>query len=185
MQTGDGTSMKLRPRYWIRAGVLAVFVALLGFALYQTVIGNQSTVLRTGDPAPDFTLTTVDGDTISLSDYKGQGVLINFWATWCGPCRREMPAIERRYQTHQDNGLVVLAVNVGEPEVSARGFAHSHQLTFPILLDPDKEVTKLYNVGQLPHSVFINPDGSVGNIVIGEMNDTIIEEQVLKILPHK
>lgn len=177
--------MKKRRRYWIRVGVLTVFVALLGFALYQTVVGNRPEVLREGDNAPNFTLETMDGDSVSLVDYKGKGVLINFWASWCGPCRREMPAIERRYQKYKDSGFAVLAVNVGESEVSARGFVRSQQLSFPILLDREKQVTKLYHVGSLPHSVFIKPDGTIAKIVIGEMNDTIIEEHVQTILPDK
>ena len=93
---------------------MVVMLVLIGFALYQT---GESEAVEVGRTAPDFELTTLDGKTVRLSDFRGKGVLINFWASWCKPCRDEMPAIQRVYERHRDKGLEVLAVNIAETEV--------------------------------------------------------------------
>lgn len=175
---------KKKRRYWIRVSVLTLFAVMLGFALYQTVFSDRTDVLKEGNQAPDFTLQTLEGEAVQLSDYRGQAVLINFWASWCEPCKREMPAIERRYQKFKDHGFHVLAVNTGESKLSVQGFVRGFDLSFPILLDPDKGVTnERYNIGPLPSSMFVKPDGTINRIVVGEMNDAIIEQNVLEILP--
>jgi len=112
---------------------MVVMLVLIGFALYQT---GESEAVEVGRTAPDFELTTLDGKTVRLSDFRGKGVLINFWASWCKPCRDEMPAIQRVYERHRDKGLEVLAVNIAETEVTVDGFVRHLDLTFPILLDP-------------------------------------------------
>lgn len=176
---------KKKRRYWLRVSLLAVFALLLGFALYQTVLSGKPDVPEQGEQAPDFTLQTLEGEEIRLSDYRGKGVLINFWASWCEPCKSEMPAIERRYQKFKEKGFEVLAVNTGESDLSVKGFVRGYNLSFPILLDPDKEVTlERYHIGPLPSSIFVKPDGTIYKIVKGEMNDTFIEQNVLQILPE-
>mgnify|MGYP001165959439 FL=1 len=174
---------KKQRRFWIRVGLLAVFASLLGFAIYQTVASDRTEQLREGEYAPDFTLQTLEGESVTLTDYRGQAVLVNFWASWCEPCKSEMPAIERRYQKFKDEGFEVLAVNTGESELSIKGFVRGFDLSFPLLLDPGKETTKRYNIGPLPASIFINPDGTIYKIVMGEMSESFIEQNVLQILP--
>lgn len=176
--------MKKKQRYWLRVSVLTLFVLMLGFAIFQSVLRNQAGTFEEGDLAPDFTAQTMDGEQVRLSDLKGQGVLINFWASWCKPCKDEMPAIERRYQKHKEKGLTVLAVNVGESPLTVQGFVRGFDLSFPILLDPEKEVTKLYNIGPLPASLFIDPDGKIYRKVTGQMSETFIEQNVIKVLPQ-
>ena len=119
--------------------------------------------------APDFELSAPSGETVKLSDLRGQAVLVNLWATWCPPCREEMPAIETMYKEYKDQGFVVLAVNMTyqdepqkiEPFLSAQG------LTFPILLDETGAMANDYQMRSLPSSFFIGRDGIITEVVIG------------------
>lgn len=147
----------------------------------QAAVGN----VQIGQHAPDFTLNTLDGEAVTLSELRGRPVFINFWATWCGPCRIEMPAIERAYQEHAGEGLTVLAVNLTDVDdvASVSTFVDELNLTFPILLDVDGYVSgELYRVPGLPMSVFITPDGITERIQIGPMTGEQINEFVGEIL---
>lgn len=160
-------------RTWVaRAGVLAMVVALL-------VLGwmfRPRTVAEVGAYAPDARMATLDGDSVALSDHAGQVVLLNFWATWCPPCVREMPAMERVYQKLKDRGFTVLAVSVdrlappdssGRRGANVRQFVERLDLSFPILLDPEGTVERLYNVSGLPTSYVIGPDGRIEGRIVG------------------
>jgi cytochrome c biogenesis protein CcmG, thiol:disulfide interchange protein DsbE len=116
---------------------------------------------KEGQPAPDFTLTASDGSTYRLSELRGRPVVINFWATWCGPCKDEMPAIDEAYQTHRDAGLIVLAVNVEESAERVATYAAKLKLTFPVLVDREGSVSARYRVRSLPTTVFVRPDGVI------------------------
>lgn len=124
---------------------------------------------REGFPAPDFTLATLEGATATLSDYRGQVVIVNVWASWCGPCRAEMPALQAVYTANQARGLVVLAVNstVQDTVVDAQAFAGNLGLTFPVLLDLDGAVTHLYLVRGLPSTFFVDRQGVIRTVVFG------------------
>jgi peroxiredoxin len=124
-----------------------------------------------GAPAPDFTLTDVAGNAVTLSKLKGQVVLINFWATWCGPCRVEMPAIQRRYEAFKDQGLTVLAVNFDEPLIDVSAFQNSFNLTFPVLLDPGGIVNDLYRMRGYPSSFMVDRSGLITKLHIGLMTE--------------
>lgn len=121
-----------------------------------------------GEQAPEFTLMNMEGESVSLTDYRGQVVVINFWATWCPPCREEKPTMERLYQQFKDKGLVFLAVNVeenGHQVVSE--YLMRNSFSFPILLDGKAEVQSLYGVFRYPESYIIDRDGMVVEHVIG------------------
>lgn len=132
-------------------------------------LSYQFTPLETPLPAPDFTLPDMDGERHALQDYRGKVVLVNFWATWCPPCRREMPALEQLYQEMGDQGFVVLAINQWEDPDHV--FAYTGELnvfpTFPILFDPDSSISELYGVKGLPTSFLIDQDGRVRYRAIG------------------
>lgn len=139
-----------------------------------------------GQPAPDFTLPTLEGDAVSLSDYRGHPVLMNFWATWCAPCRLEMPELVRAYNTHQDEGFMVLAVNLTDQDSldDVRAFVEEFDITFPVLLDETGAVyNELYRLLGLPMSVFVDRDGVIARIHIGIMTDQQVDEFVEEILP--
>lgn len=139
---------------------------------------------REGEPAPDFALNTLNGDTVRLSDLRGQAVVINFWATWCGPCKVEIPLFEHVYQRNKDKGLVVLGVNVQEQAPGVAQFVSEFGMSFPVVLDESGQVSTLYRVRGLPTSIFISPDGKLevahrGSIV---QRETLLE-MVRRVLP--
>ena len=132
--------------------------------------------------APDFTLPTLDGDEITLSDLRGRPVLINFWATWCPPCRFEMPAMQRVYEQYKDQGFVILAVNYRESADQVKPFVEELGLTFPVLLDETGNVATQYRVIGLPSSYFVDKEGRVQTVQVGAMTEAFMEEQVQRLL---
>ena len=113
------------------------------------------------DAAPGFTLKSLGGDNLRLEEYRGQVVLINFWASWCGPCRQEMPLLDRIHQRYQDAGFAVLGVNVEGEEAPARKIAEKTKVTFPVLIDAGQQVSEEYNLEAMPSSVVVDRDGVV------------------------
>lgn len=114
---------------------------------------------RTAPMAPDFTLPNLDGEEVSLSDFRGHPVLLNFWASWCGPCRVEMPHLNQVAQEWGKQGLVVLTINAGDSPAKAREFMEDNKLTFPALLDIDGGVSMVYGVYSIPVTFFIDEEG--------------------------
>lgn len=109
--------------------------------------------------APDFTLPTPEGKKVSLSDFRGKVVFLNFWASWCTPCREEMPAMERLYQEFKDKDFVILAVNVKDRKHEAVDFIKEMKITYPVAFDPDGQVGLLYGAWALPTTYLIGPKG--------------------------
>jgi peroxiredoxin len=131
----------------ILSGVLTSFVSFAS----DTVSG----------PAPDFTLKSRDGKEVSLSSLQGQVVMINFWATWCGPCRQEMPKLEAIYQRYNRLGFTLLGINVEDNRAGADKFLKETPVSFPILFDPKSTATKLYHVETMPSTVLVGRDGTM------------------------
>lgn len=140
---------------------------------------------QAGFLAPDFTLSTLDGETIALADLRGQAVLVNIWASWCVPCRAEMPAMQAVYQEYAGQGFIILAVNATnqDSQAQAAAFVAEHNLTFPILLDLDGEVGELYQVSALPSSFFVLPDGTIQEVVFGgPMAEALLRTRIENLL---
>jgi cytochrome c biogenesis protein CcmG/thiol:disulfide interchange protein DsbE len=135
--------------------------------------------------APGFSLNTPAGEVISLSDLRGQAVLINLWATWCPPCRAEMPAIQKLYDEYRDQGFTVLAINMtfqDEP-FAVIPFTQENGLTFPILLDETGQVAGKYELRSLPSSFFIDREGTIQEVVIGgPMSEALLRTRIESIL---
>lgn len=120
--------------------------------------------------APDIHLKDLNGKDVSLSDFKGKNVYLNFWATWCGPCRGEMPDIEKLYEETNISDLVILAVNLGEDSNTVKSFIDSNNYNFKILLDSDKTAASLYNINAIPTSFFIDKNQNIVAQKVGAMS---------------
>ncbi len=141
-----------------------------------------------GFPAPDFTLLTPDGEQVSLADLHGQPVIINLWASWCPPCRAEMPALQSVYEAYQDQGLVILALNATNQDSlqAALEFTRDLGLEIPILLDPDGRVSSLYQLRSLPTTFFVDPEGVIRDVVIGgPMAEALLRVRVEQLLEEE
>jgi len=119
--------------------------------------------------APAFTIENLRGGDVTLADYKGKLVLLNFWATWCAPCLKEMPSMEKLWQKYKEQGLVVVAVSVDEGyKKRIQTFLKLYDLSFPVLLDPESEVSDLYKVSGIPASFLIDRNGKIISRLVGE-----------------
>jgi len=140
--------------------------------------------VNVGSPAPDFQLSDLDGKTVSLSDFQGKPVLINFWASWCRPCRVEMPYIQQVSEEWADKGLVVLAINIGETPSEIKRFMRDYELSLPVLLDIKRVVADKYNVWNIPTTIFIDKNGIIQAKVIGAFTDkAAIDTKLGEIIP--
>ncbi|MBI3761696.1 MAG: TlpA family protein disulfide reductase [Chloroflexi bacterium] len=140
---------------------------------------------REGFSAPDFTLDLLGGGQVTLSQLRGKVVMVNLWASWCPPCRAEMPAIEKVYRTHKDLGLVVLGVNTTfqDTEAEAATFVREFGLTFPIPLDRTGATSNRYQLRGLPTTFFIDRQGVIRSVVIGgPMSEALIQSKVEDLL---
>jgi len=118
-------------------------------------------------PADDFTLKNLEGNQVTLRDFRGKVVFLNFWATWCPPCRLEMPTMEELHQEFGNQGLAILAVNYREGPEEIKAFFKEHRLTFTALLDPEGKIFDLYRAWSLPTTLFINKNGEIVGRVVG------------------
>jgi cytochrome c biogenesis protein CcmG, thiol:disulfide interchange protein DsbE len=135
--------------------------------------------------APEFKLDTFDGGAVALSDYRGTAVLLNLWATWCPPCRAEMPALEKVYEEYKDQGLIVLGLDATDQDNldAIAPFEKQYNLTFPILLDTNGEASALYELRSLPTSFFIGRDGVIREVVIGgPMSEALLRTNIEEII---
>jgi len=156
----------------VRAGaVLVALVAALGAAapLWAQDPLKALDLIKPArvQPAKDFSVPSPDGKQVKLADYRGKVVFLNFWATWCPPCREEMPAMERLYQLYRDKGLAVVAVSVDADAVAVPPFLKKNSLTFPIGYDPKMALADRYGVRALPSSFLIDKKGTLAALAIG------------------
>ena len=165
---------------------MKILTAILGLILTTVLLvaGCSAQGSQVGELAPDFQLSNLEGQSISLSDFRGKPVLINFWASWCGPCRYEMPFIQEVYEEWSASGLVVLAINKGESLSTAKDFMQSYNLSFPALLDINQDVALEYNIRGIPATFFIDKDGIIQAIKVGPfLSKAEIENSLSKIIP--
>ena len=161
---------------------IAVIIVLKLFSLEGNSLPTSPLV---GKKAPDFTLPTLDGTEISLSQFHGQPVLINFWASWCVPCREEMPELVRAYEAHKSEGLIILGLNLTYSDTlpNVQAFVSEFNMTFPVLLDKGGQVAeRLYSLPGVPTSIFIHRNGTIERVQVGLMRGNQIDKYVAEIL---
>ncbi len=151
--------------------IILVFLTGIGFLFSEDI---NSMLRQAGFDLPiesitsvDFELPDLDGENVKLSDYKGKVVFLNFWATWCPPCRGEMPAMESVYKELKDDGFVILAVDLGEDGDTVQKFVEGNNLTFPVLLDKTSSVGMTYTASSIPTTYLIDRDGNILGRAIG------------------
>ena len=138
--------------------------------------------VKIGSPLGDFTLKDVTGKSVHLSDYAGKPVLINAWATWCPPCKAEMPTLNQYYQNHRNQGFVLLAVNAGDSQNTTADFVSQNSLSFPVLLDPGARVLDAMGINDFPTSIFIGRDGVVKTVHLGSYTSQTLEADITPFL---
>ena len=175
------TQRRIFYSFILALGLLWIYLSMERNASSSAVVAAP----QQGFPAPDFELINLDGETVKLSDLRGQAVLVNLWATWCPPCRAEMQSIEKIYIEYKDKGFVVLAVNMtyqDSPE-KVSPFVSEQGLTFPILLDENGDMANAYQLRSLPSSYFIDREGVINEVVIGgPMAEALLRTRIEKIL---
>lgn len=169
-----------KTRLIIRTFVLLLLVSAV---IYTIASKDKVKVLAVGDKAPDFELVDLEGNKQQLSDYKGEGVFLNFWGTWCPPCKKEMPYIERQHKAFEGKGVHVLSINIAESRLKVETFRDQYGMTFPIAIDKGKSVMGVYNVGILPATYLINKDGRIEQIITREMSEDEIKSLMESIQP--
>jgi peroxiredoxin len=174
--------MKKQQRLIMRTVILLLLLAAVGYTIYSNFFTEKERV-KVGSVAPDFVLTDLQGKEHRLSDYRGKGVFLNFWGTWCKPCEKEMPYINRQYEVYKKQGVEVLAVNVGETKLSVQKFADRFGLTFPIMIDREDQVMNAYDVGQLPATFLIDKNGKVKKMITGTMTEEMVKQYMESIKP--
>jgi len=134
---------------------------LLGLTLSVLAATSLASSDLTGRAAPDFALKSSSGDNLRLSEYRGDVVMVNFWATWCGPCRQEMPLLDELYSRYERVGFSLLGVNIDDDSRKAMNMVSELGVSFPVLFDARKEVSKLYEVEAMPVTVLIDREGTI------------------------
>jgi len=175
------------------AGLVLAAVAILGLLQNRGLWGSPAATinsiqqsgtgetapknLQSGKPAPDFELASLNGQPVHLSDFKGHPVLINYWATWCPPCREELPLIQNRHEKYSSD-LVVLAINAGEDLATVEKYIQIKGFTFPVLLDPEWKAEALFGIMAYPTSVFIDRNGIIQARYVGGINEKVLDDNL-------
>lgn len=166
-----------------KVGRLLILLLLVLTVLVSGCEG-ESTGSGVGDRAPDFELKDLSGKVVSLSDLRGSPVMLNFWATWCGPCRSEMQYLENIYETWSEKGLVFFTINCGESIMSVKDYLESQSLSLPVLMDSLRTVMYRYDVSGIPTTFFIDKNGIIQDMNVGAFpSEESIEEYLNDLIP--
>lgn len=173
--------------------VLGIGLVLIGLAAMlltqgknkiETVqpVSNSVTPMEVNYPAPELSLQNVNGNTESLVDYRDKVVLVNNWATWCPPCKAEIPTLQAYYEAHTADGFVIIGIEAGEPQADVLKFTQEHNMTYPIWFDLTSAATTAFRNGSLPSSYVIDRNGTVRLAWVGEISQEMLEKYVTPLL---
>lgn len=170
--------MKRKQKKILQIVITALILIAIVFTVWSSLSKDKDKVAQVGDDAPLFELETVDGKKVNLEDFKGKGVLINFWGTWCEPCKREMPELENQYKEYKDKGVEVVAIHVRDNPQQIKQYLSSlkETPTFNVAMDNDNLVTDVYGVNPLPTTITVDKDGKVKSKHTGELS----KKQIIK-----
>ena len=170
---------------WVGSAIVGALISMVIYSVLapekETEYGitNLGEGLEEGQVPPQFVLQNMAGEDVTLDDFKGQKVILNFWATWCGPCREEMPLFEKIDEEHDD--VVVLAVNMAHQDSGREKvakFIEEQNLTFPVVFDEIGDVKKAYEIINLPGTYFIDEDGKVASKVLGQVHEEVLRQHL-------
>lgn len=167
----------------LQIAIFAVVLLIAGYTVAGGAFQAEDNPPEAGDRVPSFTLDDVDGEKVSIADYRGKAAVINFWGTFCPPCVEETPALQRMYEKYKDEGVEIIGVNLGEkPLVRITNFVDRFGVTYPILLDPELDVRDRFGVRSYPTTFFVDADGNIQEIKVGGMTEGYMEMQIRKLL---
>lgn len=169
-------------RKWIQIVILAAVLVIGGLTIGSAIFKDSDGIPRTGDKAPDFATKGLDGKSYKLADLKGKPIVLNFWGTFCPPCRTEMPDLQKQADKWSASGVTIIGMNLGENAVTVKSFIDQYKIRFPIYMDEEDTIRKAYGVNQYPTTFFIRPDGKIHEIKIGVMDEAYIDQTVTAML---
>ena len=163
--------------------IIIAFVGLLGWSLLnKEPITGLSGITMVNRPAPNFTITTFEGTKISMESLRGKPVVINFWASWCPPCRIEAPLLERTWRAYKDRGVVFIGVDIQDKEEDALAYIREFDITYPNGPDPNGEITIDYGVSGLPVTFFVSRTGEIVRRWVGAIERSVLISSIEEIM---
>lgn len=179
----DRNKINRQWKIFIGIGTLLLVLAVFSYLEQLQAHGNQ--IPQIGEKINNISLTSSDGNIVNFSDYRGKVLLINSWATWCPPCKAEMPTLETYYQNNKEAGFEILAINAGESKEVASKFKQYNGITFPIMLDTNGDIIEALGITGLPTSILVNRDGIVEHIHVGMFFENDLESIISPVINEK
>lgn len=185
LQKGEWVYMQKSQKKWIQYIIMLLILVAIGFILYVSVAKDGEKVVKVGDKAPLFELKNLEGEKVALSDYKGKGVILNFWGTWCNPCKEEMPDLNRMNKIYHSKGVEVLTVHVKDSPQQVKQFFSElpEEVELMVALDGSGDVMRAYNANDLPNTYIIDKNGIIKAHHKGQMSRADIKKYMDMVQP--